>query len=130
MMSGCGLLDGSRTLSYPHLVMETEIYRIGSGSPGASLDDETLALDAIRRVRSGGTYSPPAHPPARPRHLAAGRVGPHAVRRLAGRRAPGGARRAVAIADGILANHHPEPRPADLAAELRAIAARADAALS
>ncbi len=28
MMSGAGLLDGSRTLSYPHLVMETEVYRI------------------------------------------------------------------------------------------------------
>ena len=28
MMSGCGLLDGSKTLSYAHLLMEAEVYRI------------------------------------------------------------------------------------------------------
>jgi trimethylamine:corrinoid methyltransferase-like protein len=28
MMSGCGLLDGSKTLRYAHLLMEAEVYGI------------------------------------------------------------------------------------------------------
>ena len=77
MMSGCGLLDGSRTLSYPHLVMETEVYRIVQRlAEGIVVDQETLALDVIRRV--GPQRHLPgrqAHPPPRGRDLAAGRSG-------------------------------------------------------
>ncbi len=63
MMSGCGLLDGSRTLSYPHLVMETEVYRIVQRlAEGIVVDEETLALDAIRRV------GPQRHLPGRAAH--------------------------------------------------------------
>ncbi len=62
MMSGCGLLDGSRTLSYPHLIMETEVYRIVQRlAEGIVVDDETLALDAIRRVGPNGTYLAERH---------------------------------------------------------------------
>ena len=62
MMSGAGLLDGSRTLSYPHLVMETEVYRIVQRlAEGIAVDDETLALEAIGRVGPGGTYLADPH---------------------------------------------------------------------
>ena len=95
MMSGCGLLDGSRTLSYPHLVMETEVYRIVQRlAEGIVVDEETLALDTIRRVGPQGTYLAEGHTRRHARRdLAPGRVGPHAVRRLAGRRPPRGLRR-------------------------------------
>ena len=62
MMNGCGLLDGSKTLSYPHLVMETEIYGIAKKvAAGIAVDDETLALDVIKKVGSGGTYLTEKH---------------------------------------------------------------------
>ena len=62
MMSGAGLLDGSCTLSYPHLVMETEIQRIVARlAEGIVVDDETLALDAIGRVGPNGTYLADRH---------------------------------------------------------------------
>ena len=48
MMSGCGLLDGSTTLSYAHLLMEVEIYGIVAQiAAGIEVNDETLALDVI-----------------------------------------------------------------------------------
>ena len=132
MMSGAGLLDGSRTLSYPHLVMETEVYRIVQRlAEGIAVDDETLALDAVRRVGPGGTYL--ADPHTR-RHApdiwrpAVWDRSPYDAWLAGGRR--GALDKAAEIAAGILAGHHPEPLPADLAAELTAIAARGDAVLS
>jgi trimethylamine---corrinoid protein Co-methyltransferase len=62
MMSGCGLLDGSKTLSYPHLVMEAEIYGIVQKvAGGIVVDDETLALDVIKKVGPNGTYLAEKH---------------------------------------------------------------------
>ena len=132
MMSGAGLLDGSRTLSYPHLVMETEVYRIAARlAEGFTVDDETLALDAIGRVGPGGTYLADPHTRRHARHIWRPRVwdrSPYDAWLSGGRR--GAFDEAAEIAAGILAGHRPEPPPADLAAELAAIAARADAALA
>ena len=132
MLSGAGLLDGSRTLSYPHLVMEAEVYRIVARlAEGIAVDAETLALDAIRRVGPGGTYLADSHT----RRHAPGIWRPGVWDRspydawLAGGKA-GAYEKACEIAAGILANHRPEPLPAELAAELSSIAARGDAALS
>ena len=95
MMSGCGLLDGSRTLSYPHLVMETEVYRIVQRlAEGIAVDDETLALEAIGRVGPGGTYLADRHTRRHARDIWRPAVWDRsALRRLAGRRPPRGARR-------------------------------------
>ena len=86
MMSGCGLLDGSKTLSYAHLLMEAEVYGIVQKiAGGIEVNDETLALDVIRKV--GPERHVPcgeAHPGAHGRDLATGRLGPDALRRLAG----------------------------------------------
>jgi trimethylamine---corrinoid protein Co-methyltransferase len=60
IMSGCGLLDGSKTLSYAHLLMEAEVYGIVQKvAGGIVVDDETLALDVIKRVGPNGTYLQP-----------------------------------------------------------------------
>jgi trimethylamine--corrinoid protein Co-methyltransferase len=128
MMSGCGLLDGSRTLSYPHLVMETEVYGIVKRlAEGIVVDDETLALDAIRRVGPGGTYLADRHTR---RH--AGEIWRPAIwdrtpyeTWLAGGR-KGALDKAAEAAAAILADHRPEPLSGDVAAELAALAARAD----
>ncbi len=62
MMNGCGLLNGSKILSYPHLVMETEIYSIVQKmSQGITVDEESLALDVIEKVGPNGTYLAERH---------------------------------------------------------------------
>jgi trimethylamine--corrinoid protein Co-methyltransferase len=128
MMSGCGLLDGSKTLSYAHLVMETEIYGIVQKvAGGIEVDDETLALDVIKSVGPNGTYLAQKHTR---RHmgdiwrpgiwdrtsydawLAAGKLGAleHAEER----------------AREILRTHAPDPLPDHVSAELRRLVAAAD----
>ena len=87
MMNGCGLLNGSKILSYPHMVMETEIYGIVQKvADGIVVDDETLALDVIKKVGPNGTYLAEKHTR---RHMkedpAPKRLGPHSVRQLAAR---------------------------------------------
>ena len=62
MMNGAGLLNGSKILSYPHMVMETEIYGIVQKvADGIVVDDETLALDVIKKVGPNGTYLAEKH---------------------------------------------------------------------
>jgi trimethylamine--corrinoid protein Co-methyltransferase len=132
MLSGCGLLDGSRTLSYEHLVMEIEVYRIVQRlAVGIVVNDETLALDAIGRGGHGRTFLADDRTRRHAGELFRPAVWdrtPYEAWLAGGRR---GARdKAAEIAAGILADHRPEPLPDDLAAELRAIVARADALLS
>lgn len=131
MMSGCGLLDGSKTLSYAHLLMEAEIYRIMKRiAGGIEVSDETLALDVIRKAGPNGTYLAEKHTKAhmgeiwRPgvwdrttysAWLAAGRCG--------------AIQNAEEKAREILRTHAPEPLPADVLAELRRHVQRAEAEL-
>jgi trimethylamine--corrinoid protein Co-methyltransferase len=128
MLSGCGLLDGSRTLSYPHLVMETEVYRIVARlAEGITVDDETLALDVIDRVGPGGTFLADRHTRRHAPDIWRPAVWdrtPYDAWAAGGRR---GAREAAAeIAAGILAHHRPEPLPAGVAAAIDELVARAD----
>jgi trimethylamine--corrinoid protein Co-methyltransferase len=128
MMSGCGLLDGSRTLSYPHLVMETEVYRIVQRlAEGIVVDQETLALDVIRRVGPQGTYPADKHTRRHAAEIWRPSIWdrtPYDAWLSSGKR--GALENATEIADDILANHRPAPLPDDVRAELQAIAARAD----
>jgi len=132
MMNGAGLLAGSKTLSYAHLVMESEIFAIvAKMAEGITVDDETLALDTISSVGPGGTYLGEKHTRRhlkevwRPtiwdrssyeQWLAAGEAG--------------ALEKAEEMAERILAEHRPDPLPNDTLAELAAIVARADAELS
>jgi trimethylamine--corrinoid protein Co-methyltransferase len=129
MMNGCGLLNGSKILSYPHMVMETEIYRIVQKvADGVVVDDETLALEVIERIGPNGTYLSEKHTRRHMKDFWRPTVWDRTTWdqwQAAGK--AGALEKATAIADDILANHHPEPLPDDVAAELRAIVARADA---
>lgn len=132
MMNGCGLLNGSKILSYPHMIMETEIYRIVQKvAGGVVVDDDTLAVDLIARVGPNGTYLAEKHTRQHMKDIWRPTVWDRTsydVWVAGGRR--GALERATEIADDILANHIPEPLPDDVVAELARIVARADAELA
>ena len=131
MMSGAGMLDGSRTLSYPHLIMETELYRIVARlARGIVVDDETLALDAIRRVGCNGTYLGDKHTRHHLREIwqpVGWDRSPYDAWLAGGKR--GALESATEKAREILASHAPVPLPDEVAAELRGIVTRADGEL-
>ena len=132
MMSGCGLLDGSKTLSYAHLLMEAEVYRIVQKvTGGIEVNDETLALDVIRKVGPNGTYLAEKHTRA---HM--GEIWRPGVwdRRPCDAWLAGGRRSALEDAEErareILRSHVPDPLPGEVRAELRRLVAAADAELA
>jgi len=129
MMSGCGLLDGSRTLNYAHLLMEAEVYGfVQETAAGIAVDEDALTLDLVREVVPDGTRPAEEHllshadeiqrPGIRGRKpcdtwLAAGK---RSARQDAEERAR-----------EILRTHSPEPLPDAVRAELRRLVAVADA---
>jgi trimethylamine--corrinoid protein Co-methyltransferase len=132
MMNGCGLLNGSKILSYPHLVMESEIYGIVQKvAAGVVVDDDTLAVDLIAKVGPNGTYLSEKHTRRHMKDIWRPTVWdrtPYDVWLSGGKK--GALDKATTIADDILANHRPEPLPDDVVAELARIVAGADAELA
>ncbi len=131
MMNGAGLLNGSKILHYPHMVMETEIYGIVQKvAGGVDVDDETLALDLIKKVGPGGTYLAEKHTRRHMKEIWRPTVWdrtPYDVWNAGGKK--GALEKATEIADDILANYRPEPLPDDVVAEIAGIVARADGEL-
>jgi trimethylamine--corrinoid protein Co-methyltransferase len=132
MMNGAGLLNGSKILSYPHMVMETEIYGIVQKvANGIVVDDETLALDVIKKVGHNGTYLAEKHTRRHMKEIWRPTVWdrtPYDNWRREGKK--GALEKATEIADDILANYRSEPLPEDVVNELRAIVERADKELA
>ena len=132
MMSGCGLLDGSKTLSYAHLLMEAEVYGIvGKTAGGIEVSDETLALDVIRKVGPNGTYLAEKHTRAHMGEIWRPGVWdrtPYDAWLAAGKK--GALENAEERAREILASHVPEPLPQDVRDELRLLVVAADAELA
>jgi trimethylamine--corrinoid protein Co-methyltransferase len=57
MLLGAGLLHGSRIFSYEMLLLDTEIWSILRAMfKGIPVDDDALALDAIREIGPRGTF--------------------------------------------------------------------------
>ncbi|HEX5643677.1 MAG TPA: trimethylamine methyltransferase family protein [Thermoleophilia bacterium] len=131
MMSGCGLLDGSKTLSYAHLLMEAEVYGIVKRMGGGiEVSDETLALDVIHRVGPNGTYLAEKHTRAHMGEIWRPGVWDRTSYDAwlgAGKR--GALENAEEKARGILRTHAPEPLADDVRAGLRRLVAAADADL-
>ena len=132
MMNGAGLLNGSKILSYPHMVMETEIYGIVQKvADGIVVDDETLALDVIKKVGPNGTYLAEKHTRRHMKEIWRPTVWdrtPYDTWLREGKK--GALHKATEIADDILENHRPAPLDEDVQRELRAIVARADRELA
>ncbi len=132
MMSGCGLLDGSKTLSYAHLLLEAEVYGIVQKvANGIEVSDETIVLDVIRKVGPNGTYLAEKH--TREHMGGIWRPGvwdrtPYAAWIASGKR--GALENAEDRAREILASHVPDPLSQDVRDELRQLVAAADADLT
>lgn len=132
MMNGCGLLNGSKILSYPHLIMESEIYGIVQKvAGGVVVDDDTLAVDLIGKVGPNGTYLSEKHTRRHMKDIWRPTVWdrtPYDVWLSGGKK--GALDAATAIADDLLANYRSAPLADDVIAELASIVARADAELA
>ncbi len=126
MLLGVGLLHGSRIWSYEQALMDCEIFRIvRKMMAGIVVDEETLALEAIREVGPGSNFLTHRHTR---RHLSDLWVPTLLDRRPyeAWERKRDGARDwAAARAREILSTHQPEPLDERLAAELDRIIALA-----
>ncbi len=125
MLTGAGLLDGSRILSYEQLLMDCEIYDVIQATVrGIEVNEETLALEAIKSVGVRGHYLDQKHTLKHMRK----RWVPSLVDRRSysiweedGRR---GAREwAREKARWILSNHRPQPLEPKLQQELSNIIA-------
>jgi trimethylamine---corrinoid protein Co-methyltransferase len=128
MMNGAGLLGGSTILSYPQLVLETEIYGIVKRlAAGLVVDDESLALDVIAAVGPGGTFLGEKHTRRHARDLwRPGVWDRSSYEAWLKADCKGALERATEVADGILATHEPMPLEADVVAELSGIVSYAD----
>jgi trimethylamine--corrinoid protein Co-methyltransferase len=130
MLLGAGLLHGSRIWSYEQMILDTEIASlVASMLEGVTVDDASLALDAIAEVGPGGDFLTSPHTRTamhglwKPRYLD---------------RRPYGAweadpdkyhREALERARTLLRDHRPEPLDPAVDAELRRlVAAHAGAA--
>ena len=120
MLLGAGLLHGSRILSYEMLLMDSEIWSILQALyQGITVNEETLALDAIREVGPGGSFL--AHKHTR-RHMRE-RWQPTLMDRRPYNtweaKRDGGREWAREKAQQILREYHPEPLEAGLKKELQ-----------
>ncbi len=120
MLTGAGLLAGSKVLSYQQLVMDCEIYSIVKKTvEGIEVNDETLAVSVIQKVGPGGNYLAERHTLNHMRGLWRPTVvdrTPYMEWEEAGR--PGAFEKATEIARDILANHQPEPLEEGLVEEM------------
>lgn len=128
MLLGCGLLHGSRILSYEQMVLDCEIYSIvHKVMEGIVINEETLALDVIKSVGPGGNFLTQKHTRAHMRELWRPRLfdrRPYDAWEAAGRT---GARQAAALrARDLLQSHQPAPLEEGLAQELAQIIASSE----
>ncbi len=122
MLLGCGLLHGSRILSYEMMVMDCEIYSIvRKMMDGIVVNDETLALDVIRAVGPSGNFLAQKHTRKHMRELWQPRLIDRRPYEVWEQKRDGSRDWARQRAQDILKNHQPDPLDPQLAAELARI---------
>lgn len=125
-----GLLESGLVGSYELVVMSDEIIGMAKRiARGIEVDEDTLALDAIHRVRPQGNFLEDEHTL---RHFRSQFWFPRLMDRSNySRWASEGAKsmgdRIAEMTQTILREHHPDPLPKDVIRELEAIVARGDA---
>jgi trimethylamine--corrinoid protein Co-methyltransferase len=124
MLLGCGLLHGSRILSYEQMVMDCEIFSIvAKMMDGIRVDDDTLALDVIRSVGPGGNFLAQKHTRQHMRSLWLPRLMDRRPYEQWSEKKDGAIDRARQRAQDLLKSHQPDPLEPSLAAELKKIIA-------
>jgi trimethylamine---corrinoid protein Co-methyltransferase len=124
MLLGVGLLHGSRIWSYAQMLMDCEIFSIVQKvMQGIIVDDETLALDAIRCVGPGGNFLSQKHTLKHMRELFIPQFMDRRPYNVWEQKHDDGRDWALAKARNILKTHQPEPLDPTISAELKKIIA-------
>ena len=124
MLLGCGLLHGSRILSYEQMALDCEIYSIAHKMlDGIVVDDESLAVDVIKTVGPGGHFLTQKHTRAHMRELWRPRLLDRRPYDAWEAQKDGARQWAGERARHLLTTHSPTPLDPLLAAELKDIIA-------
>lgn len=125
MLLGVGLLHGSRIWSFEQMLMDCEIFDIVYRMmQGIVVDDETLALDAIRAVGPGGNFLALKHTRKHMRDVWLPQFMDRRPYEVWEEKQDGARDWAREKARHILATHQPEPLDPKLSEELERIIAR------
>lgn len=124
MLLGVGLLHGSRIWSYSQMLMDCEIFSIiQKVMQGIVVDDETLALDTIKRVGPGGNFLSQKHTLKHMREVFVPQFMDRRPYNIWEEKHDDGRDWALEKARKILASHQPEPLDPAVSAELKKIIA-------
>jgi trimethylamine--corrinoid protein Co-methyltransferase len=124
MLLGVGLLHGSRIWSFEQMLLDCEIFGlIRQMMAGIVVDDETLALDAIRAVGPGGNFLSQKHTKKHMRSLWPARYLDRRPYNVWEEQQDGAPDWAHEEARRILSTHQPDPLAPELAKELQRIIA-------
>ncbi len=124
MLLGVGLLHGSRVWSFEQMLLDCEIYDIIYHMlKGVVVNDETLALDAVRAVGPGGNFLAQKHTKKHLRDLWVPRYMDRRPFDVWEEKRDGARDWAREKAKQILATHRPDPLDPKISAELGKIAA-------
>jgi trimethylamine--corrinoid protein Co-methyltransferase len=124
MLLGVGLLHGSRIWSYAQMLMDCEIYSIvHKVMQGILVDDESLALDAIRAVGPGGNFLAQKHTLKHMRELFVPQFMDRRPYNVWEEKRDGAPQWAQDKARQILESHQPDALDPQLSAELQRIIA-------
>ena len=129
MIYGLGMLESGITFDYGQLVLDCEFARmIKFTVQGIPVNDETLAVDAIKEVGPGRDFL--MHPTTFKgmRNQSKPEIIDRKMRDVwEASGATSAYERAIEKVRWILANHHPEPLPDEVLARIRGIVEQAEA---
>ena len=131
MIYGSGMLESGITFDYGQLVLDCEFARmIKHTILGIPVNDETLAIDSIKEIGSGGDHL--MHPHTFKWMRSQSR--PELIdRKMRGTWEKAGSKtayeRAIEKVRYILENHTPDPLPDDVLAKIRSIVVQAETEL-
>lgn len=122
MLLGVGLLHGSRIWSFEQMLMDCEIFSlVCKVMDGIQVDDDTLALEAIRAVGPGGNFLTHKHTRKHMREIWLPQFMDRRAYNVWEEKQDGSRDWARAKAQHILATHRPQPLDPVLSKELERI---------